>query len=389
MTNITRERAALCALNRIMGFEPALSHCLVDNLGSAVAVFSLSQEEKLRILGPFSKFGRLLDAAEIDRSGEELSALQDRGIDFITIRDGFYPAMLAECEDAPVGLYVRTRTPLDEIFGRRPQIAVVGTRDISLYGKEWCRRLVSEMACTARPPMIVSGFALGTDIIAHTTALECGLPTVAVLPTGIDTVYPWSHSRWADKLEATPGCALVTDYPPGTQAIAINFLRRNRIIAGLCSATLLVESKSKGGGLITADFAFNYDRDVYALPGRIDDMRSQGCNRLIRAKIAEPIDDIQILMSSLGLGVSSRRSRASLESELRRTYSDKLVPDEVERLVSVALHIKKQRDTTPGETASALGMGFAEAAAATGMLEADGFVETDLLGRCVIKIKNV
>lgn len=389
MTNITMERAALCALNRIMGYEPALAHCLIDNLGSATSVFRLSKDEKFRMSGPFSKFAPLLEPGEIDRSGRELSALQDRGIDFITIRDQSYPALLKECDDAPIGLYVRSGTPVEELFDRRPQIAVVGTRDISLYGKEWCRKMVCEMACAPRPPLIVSGFALGTDIIAHSTALECGLPTVAVLPTGIDSVYPWSHNRWAGRIDSTPGCALVTDYPPGTKAIAINFLRRNRIIAGLCSATVLIESKNKGGGLITANFAFNYNRDVFALPGRVDDIRSQGCNRLIRSLIAEPVGEMGALMKDLGLGVIPKRSKASLEEAVRKTYSDRLIPSEVGRMVAVALFFKKKRGATPEEAAEELKCSFQEASVATAMLEADGFIESDLLGRCVINVKKV
>ena len=138
--------------------------------------------------------------------------------------------------------------------------------------------------------MIVSGLALGVDITAHAAALEGGLPTVGVSPVGIDDVYPRRHVPFVERMCATPGCALVTDYPPGTFPAAFSFIRRNRIIAGLAGSTVLIESRIKGGGMITARLAAGYGRDVFAVPGRIDDIRSQGCKtrRSGSAGIDEP-----------------------------------------------------------------------------------------------------
>lgn len=382
-----KEKAAMCALNRIFGYYPTTAHAILESLGSAGALFTLEEEELLELLGPYSKFRPQICPEMLLKCERELERFRDEGVDFITINEESFPSMLKECDDSPVGLYIRAGSDAGDIFGVRPQISIVGTRDISPYGEEWCRRIVIEMSRCRYPPLIVSGLALGTDITAHLTALESGLPTVAVLPGGIDSIYPPSHRRWALKIARTPGCALITDYPPGTQPAAINFLRRNRIIAGLGSATVLVESKLKGGGLITADFAFNYDRDVYALPGRIDDIRSQGCNRLIRSKIAEPITDIGRFLEALGLGQWTRKTRALVEDEVRERFSAELGTEKTEMLALTAGTIRKKRGMTPEQISEASGLDFSDTMMAIGILEAEGFITTDLLQRCSIRVK--
>ena len=387
MKDIERERAALCALNRIFGYEPNLTHRILDTLGTASALFALDRRGREDLMGPFCKHLDEISEREVERSAQELERLAQHGCRFLGITDPDYPALLRECEDAPAGLYIRSESAPGTIFSGKPAIAVVGTRDLSLYGREACRRIVDAMARTRRAPTVVSGFALGTDIVAHATALDCGLPTIAVLPTGIDDVYPRRHWKWAERLAATEGCALVTDYPPGTGAIAVNFLRRNRIIAGLASATILIESKRKGGGLITADFALGYNRDVHALPGRLDDLRSEGCNCLIRSGMASAIADIDLLMDDLGLGTPALRSTALVRDEVRSRYEGTMNPSEVDFLVAVAECIKKRRGITPEEIAVRMSCAVGRVATATGLLEADGLIETDLLGGCGIRTK--
>ena len=389
MTKEYDEKTCVCALNRLLGFEPAVSHNLIGSLGSAWSLFNLDEGQKLRLLGPFSKIAPLLNAKELERSEEELKRLQEDGCRFVTMAESGYPALLRECEDAPLGLYFKGSSPPEEVFNTREQIAVVGTRDVSLYGKEWCRRIVGAMACAQKKPLIVSGFALGTDITAHLAALEAGLPTVAVLPTGIDCVYPARHERCARTLCSTPGCALVTDYPPGTEPKAINFIRRNRIIAGICSGTILVESRLKGGGMITARLASSYDRDLLVLPGRVDDLRSQGCNALLREKLAEPITDTAHFLDILGLGAPERRKKAGLEDEVRSLYSTGMNGEEVGDLVAITGAVKKQRGITLDGLCHSLGIPYGKVSYYVGMLESDGIISTDLLQRCVINVKNV
>ena len=387
MKSIDKERAALCSLNRIFGFEPAVTHRLLDILGSAAALFDLDSGSRRDLLGPYSKHLSAINGDALARSERELELLARQGCHFLGVTDPEYPALLKECEDAPAGLYVRSASDDSLVFGSRPAVAIVGTRDLSLYGRDWCRKIVETMSRAKRRPTVVSGFALGTDIVAHAAALECGLPTIAVLPTGITDVYPRRHWKWADRLAGTEACALVTDYPPGTEAMAVNFLRRNRIIAGLSGATVLIESKQKGGGLITADFAFNYNRDVFALPGRLDDLRSQGCNLLIKKRVAEAVYDPDTLVKDLGLGVASRRSSILVKDEIRSLYEGTMSPGEIDFLIAVADCIKKNRGITPEEIAVRMGCSFDRIASATGLLEADGIVETDLMQGCGIRTK--
>jgi len=383
------EKVCICALVRLLGFEPKVAHGLIGAAGSAQALFAMGPEERLAAFGPFSRLSGLLDRKELERTEEELSRLEDIGCRFLTINDAGYPDLLRECEDAPLGLYYRGTSPPEEVFNRRPAIAVVGTRDISLYGKEWCRKIVGAMATARKKPLIVSGFALGTDITAHMAAMEAGLPTVAVLPTGIDDVYPSRHRPFAARLAAAPGCALVTDYPPGSEPKAINFIRRNRIIAGICSGTVLVESKAKGGGMITARLAASYDRDLMVLPGRADDPRSQGCNELLREKLAEPVTDTIHFLDVLGLGSPGRRRTSLFEDEVRARYGPLLPPEELEDLAAVAGAIRKNRGITLNGLCAALCLSYGQVARYAGMLETDGLICTDLLQRCSINVKIV
>ena len=383
------EKVCVCALNRLLGFEPRLAHDMIGAAGSARALFEMTPDEKLSAFGPYSKVAPLLDEKELRRTVEELDRLQDAGCSFITMTEPGYPLLLCECDDAPLGLYYRGASPPEKVFNVRPQIAVVGTRDISLYGKEWCRKIVGAMAVAKHKPLIVSGFAMGTDITAHLAALEAGLPTVAVLPTGIDDVYPSRHRTFAGKLAATEGCAVVTDYPPGTEPKAINFIRRNRIIAGICSGTVLIESKVKGGGMITARLAASYDRDLMVLPGRADDPRSQGCNELLREKLAEPVTDTVHFLDVLGLGSPDRRRAAGFEEEVRARYTATLPADELDDLMTVAGIIRRRRGITLDEICPEACMPYAKVAQYVGMLEGDGLICTDLLQRCSINVKIV
>ena len=383
------ERICVCALNRLLGYEPAAAHRLIEAVGTAQDVFRMTSEEKFTVLGPFSKIGRLLNEDELEETEKELQRLEGRGYRFITMSDPGYPELMLECEDAPLGLYYRGCTPPEDVFNTRPGIAVVGTRDITPYGKEWCRKIVGAMALAEHKPLIISGFALGTDITAHLAALEAGLPTVAVLPTGIDDIYPPRHRHYADVLEKTGGCALVTDYPPDTQPKAINFIRRNRIIAGMSRGTILIESKARGGGMITARLAASYDRDLLVLPGRADDSHSQGCNILLREKLAEPVTDTSHFLDILGLGAPSRRRRQSLEQEVTDRYRSQVTPEELKDILMIAGIISRNRGITLDGICPLACLPYGAVARYAGMLESDGIISTDLLQRCSINVKIV
>lgn len=376
-------------MGKIFGFEPGLAQVIMENLGSGSLLFAMSQKDLYGLLGPFSKFSSAINEKALDESAEELEKLGSLGISFICELDEEYPSLLKECPDRPLGLYVRGWKDLNSSFREHPPIALVGTRDLSLYGKEWTRRIVDALAGAKVKPTIVSGMAMGCDINAHLAACEYSLPTVAVLPTCVDTIYPMCHRIYERKILENPFSAMVSDYPTGTQPKAINFIRRNRIIAGMSVATIIVESKSVGGGLITVNMAQSYGRDIYALPGRIDDIRSEGCNTLLRRKIAEPITNLDALVDALGLGLIARRRKNELSAELREKYADTFGSRDLDNMVKVAMAIKSERGISADELCERLGMNYPELMRFVGQLESDGIICLDLLQRCSINVKIV
>lgn len=377
------ERAGLCALNRIFGFEPKVGLRLVEESGGAEEVFR-KPEEAGRILGLCSRlrFAPLITGSAFESAAMELEALERDGCRFVGIGEKGYPALLMECEDPPLGLYYKGVSPPEDVFDGLPQIAVVGTRGLTYYGKDWCQRIVKAMSCSKIRPLIVSGLALGVDVTAHRVALDEGLPTVAVMATGIDDIYPSRNRDVGEAIASTQGCALVTDYPPGTGAVRINFLRRNRIIAGICRATVLVESKVRGGGMMTARLAASYGRDVYALPGRIDDPVSQGCNLLIRENVAEQIGDLGELVAKLGLGRAGMSLKSDFKEEVESCYRGRMPDDEYEDIVRLACLIKSHRGVSVDELCQKLKWTYSRVSRLATTLECDGFITIDLLQHC-------
>ena len=412
------ETVALCALNKIFGYHPHLALDLMEQNGSALTLFDgkLAAEAPLadaqvgRDVFPSAK--NYADAtgntsrppaitsllpqlvpSQLEWAAKELEKVQGLGCRFISILDDDYPAVLRECPGPPLGLYMKASSSPAEVFGLRPMVAFVGTRDLSPYGKAWCSKLVKAIAEAHVQPSIVSGLALGTDGVAHRTALDCGLPTVGVMATGIDAVYPWQHEKLASEMVGTPGSTLLTDYPLDTSPVALNFVRRNRIIAGLVSAVVVVESKTKGGSLMTAKYAVEYSREVFAVPGRLDDVRSAGCNSLIASEMARIVTSPEQLVDALGLG-GARRHRGDGGSWVTSQAGDP--PEKVLQallarkygpgspLVGIGLAVMQQRGITPGELAGVVRRPYGEVLAGIGTLEADGFLTTDLLQRCSI-----
>lgn len=376
----------MCTLGRIFGFKPLYAHAMVDELGSASAVFGLSAGQKAELLGAASRYVAELNDDALEFSRAELERLQRDGCRFITYTEEGYPPLLKECDDPPVGIYYKGKDEPKDVFSR-PMVSIVGTRDISLYGTEWCRRVVSWLAEAKTPPTVVSGLALGVDIIAHRAAMEARIPTIGVMPTGIDDVYPARHRPDATRMTQSDGSALITDYPTCTSPIAINFIRRNRIIAGISQSTILIESKEKGGGMITARLASSYGRDLFVLPGRIDDPRSAGCNALIREKLAEPITDAGSFLDAIGLQRPSRRKTSDLLEEVETKLTGALAPEMVKLAKRMAQAIKEERGICIEELSQKLGVSYADASTITRLLESEGFIQIDVLQRCSIMVK--
>jgi DNA processing protein len=208
------------------------------------------------------------------------------------------------------------------------------------------------------------------------------------MATGPEDVYPYRHKAFAEEMYQIPGCALITDYPPGTAPLAIHFLRRNRIIAGMSNATVLIESKIKGGGMMTARLAFSYDRDVFALPGRVDDIRSQGCNMLIRSKIAEPLISTQDFLDSLGMKHINAPVAISDMEALNARYRCRVTDDKLDMLSRLLIIIRNKRGITVEDLSLESGLDYATTVELTSILEIDGFINRDLLQRCCINIRK-
>ncbi len=372
-----KETLCLCALNRIFCYEPVVGLRLLEYFGTAAAVFEAPSGQLGGLLHARPEYAGKIHRGALAESARELESVERLGGRFVGLHSPAYPQLLRECPDRPLGLYVRSQTPVEDLFNSREAIAFVGTRDLSSYGREWCGNLVSTLSETSAKPLIVSGLAFGIDYVAHTTALTLSLPTVGVMATGIDRIYPSRHESLAERMVCTPGCALVSCYPLGTAPLANQFLSRNRIIAGMSRATVLVESKIRGGGLITARHAYSYDRDVYALPGRVDDVRSQGCNRLIRDKIAEPVISREDFLDKLGLKAPRLRKQDVLGKAAG------LFPDGSLEL-AVLKAVLAERGIDIRTLCARTDRPYAEVIAAALALESEGFLSMDILQRCSV-----
>ena len=266
------------ALTRINYFSLTGMLELYRRLGSATAV--MDHRANIRDVLPDAT-QRLVDALKdvsepLRRAEAELKYDETHGITPLTMNDSRYPSRLRECDDAPLMLFYKGAADLN----RARILSVVGTRRCTSYGQDLIRRFCDDLRKICPDVLIVSGLAYGVDICAHRNALRSGFDTVAVLAHGPDTVYPSSHRDTAVEMTAHGG--LITEFLTGTNADKVNFVRRNRIVAGMADATLLVESASRGGGLITTGIAQSYGRDVFAFPGAIGMTYSEGCNNLIR-----------------------------------------------------------------------------------------------------------
>jgi len=278
------------ALTMVPSIGPITARKLIRKVGSARAIFDQKKEvlEKIQGIGP--RLSQSFNAASLlGKAEKELEFLDRHHITVLYFKDPDYPARLKQCEDGPILLYAKG----DQGLKCRRGLSVVGTRRATYYGKEICRKIIHGLSERINDLVIVSGLAYGIDVIAHRAALEKGIPTVAVLGHGFSTIYPSAHRDTAKRI--IDQGALVTDFPSEMGPERNNFLRRNRIIAGLADATLVIESGEKGGALITADMAASYQRDVLAVPGRVGDERSKGCNGLIKdtmAALTESAEDV-------------------------------------------------------------------------------------------------
>lgn len=308
---MTDKRISQIGLTMINGVGDILARQLLQSLGDAEAVFTEKRQNLEKIPGIGS-----LTAAEIKRpevllqAEKELAFVEKNHITCYFLTDETYPKRLMECTDAPILFYYKGMADLNT----SRIISIVGTRHATEYGRAVTEELIQTLSASFPDLLVVSGLAYGIDVCAHRCALKAGLPTIGVLAHGLDRIYPPAHRSTAVEMLQQGG--LLSDFPSGTEPDKPNFVKRNRIVAGLADATLVVESAEKGGSLITADIAFSYGRDVYAFPGRVNDIHSKGCNALIRQNKAGLITSAADLISALCWDVEKKAAPAPVQSEL-------------------------------------------------------------------------
>lgn len=266
------------ALNMLPGLGVINQRILLDAMGSASAIYEHRNEIKDALPKASAHITKALPQMDkqLERAEEELAFCQKKQITCLHINSEDYPSRLRSCSDAPLLLFYRGTAPLNA----RHIVSIVGTRKITEYGKDICRNFIRDLKMRRPDTLIVSGLAYGIDIHCHRAALEEGMETIGVLAHGLDQIYPRLHRETALKMLGQGG--LLTEFMSQTNADKKNFIQRNRIVAGISDATIVVESAAKGGALITADIASSYHKDVFAFPGRISDKYSEGCNKLIR-----------------------------------------------------------------------------------------------------------
>lgn len=304
------------ALARLSYFHLNVMVELYRQFGSATAI--VDQRLELPRMFPHLPARIASDLASVDsmrqRAEEELAWAADHGVKALCLNDPHYPRRLKDIPDAPLVLFYRGTADLNA----RRVINIVGTRHCTSYGEDLIRRFVADLRVCCPDTLIVSGLAYGVDIHAHRYALANHMETVAVLAHGLDTLYPQAHRDTANAMLACGG--LVTEYMTRTKPDKINFVRRNRITAGLCDATVLVESAAKGGGLITTRIAKDYHRDVFAFPGAVGAPYSEGCNRLIRDCGAGLVTSAEDFVNAMGWADDKRLAEARRKGIERQLF---------------------------------------------------------------------
>lgn len=297
------------ALSLIEGVGDVIGKKLLAFTGSAKAVFFAKRSELEKIEG----IGKVLVKAILSndvlaRAEQELKWMKKEGVNHLFYSDKHYPNRLKQCEDAPLNLFYKGNID----WNKDKFISIVGTRKASSFGKQFTNELVKELA--PYNPVIVSGLAHGVDIAAHKAALQYGLKTIAVFAHGLDKIYPSAHATIAKTIIAN-GC-LLTDYLSGTVVLPQHFVSRNRIVAGLSDATIVVESAAKGGSLITADIANSYNREIFAVPGNPTDKNAKGCNYLIKSQQAILLESAVDIVKGLNWDVKDLRVQQSMFVDL-------------------------------------------------------------------------
>lgn len=331
----TQEIINTIALTRINYFHLTGMLQLYRRLGSATAV--IEHRRNIRDVLPDASPKLVQSLQQLDeplhRAEIELQWDLENGVMPLCMNDENYPQRLRQCDDAPLMLFYKGNINLNQ----RRVICVVGTRRNTVYGEDLIRRFMRELRQLCPQLLVVSGLAYGVDIIAHRQALQNGYPTVGVLAHGVDYLYPARHKQTADEMVKKGG--LLTEFLTQTNADKVNFVRRNRIVAGISDACVVVESAAHGGGLITASLARTYNREVFAFPGNVGSQYSEGCNNLIRDNVAGLISNADDFVKSMNWDDDVKLQRAQQVGIERQLFPD--LSTEERQVVSA---LKKHND---------------------------------------------
>lgn len=282
------------ALGKIPGIGPVYTRRLLHHFGEAKAVFQASVSTLLNVPGLGPKRARDIVRFKAFSDLEKEQVFLDKySIRSLFITDYNYPQRLLRCPDAPILLFFKGHADLNATR----IISIIGTRSPSEYGRQTTEKFIKDIASFSPGVLIISGLAYGVDAIAHKAALKHHLPTIGVLGHGLDQVYPREHTSLAREMLRTGG--LLTKFNISTAPDAYNFPIRNRIVAGLSDAVIVMETRSRGGSLLTVENALTYQRKIFAIPGRIADEKSAGCNTLIREGKARLLTDAAQLMEDM------------------------------------------------------------------------------------------
>lgn len=331
----TQEIINTIALTRINYFHLTGMLQLYRRLGSATAV--IEHRHNIRDVLPDASPKLVQSLQQLDeplhRAEIELQWDLENGVMPLCMNDENYPQRLRQCDDAPLMLFYKGNINLNQ----RRVICVVGTRRNTVYGEDLIRRFMRELRQLCPQLLVISGLAYGVDIIAHRQALQNGYPTVGVLAHGVDYLYPTRHKQTADEMVKKGG--LLTEFLTQTNADKVNFVRRNRIVAGISDACVVVESAAHGGGLITASLARTYNREVFAFPGNVGSQYSEGCNNLIRDNVAGLISNADDFVKSMNWDDDVKLQRAQQVGIERQLFPD--LSTEERQVVSA---LKKHND---------------------------------------------
>lgn len=345
------------------GLTPEMLAGFPDAGLDAMTFFTLPDSELKALTGGFKEadFGMYRREEALARAAREMEFMERHGIRMLYLHDEDYPPRLAEIPNPPKVLFVLGNAAL----ASEHMVSVVGTRRCTQGGMDFCRNFIGELAPMFPDLWVISGLAYGIDSVGHMAAIEAGRATGAVLAHGLDTIYPAAHRNLARDIIARGG-ALISEYPSGVTPFRSRFLERNRIVAALSDATIVVESEVKGGAMSTANTAFSFSRELFAVPGRPSDIMSSGCNLLIRRNKAHILTSVTDFMEDMDWrpsGIRINPAQRCLFPEL--TGDTKIVYD----------CIRFQREPlTPDAIHSATALPVAKVIAALGELELDGIV---------------